>query len=95
MPSPDNPTAQGNRPTARPFREPPRLLSEAEVAQGLVARHQALRQRLVAQQDRRRQAPAEDYAVPADAALPEPPANAHVPPRPDAPGGEFDQEGVR
>ena len=83
------PAAQGNRPGARPFGEPPRLLSEAEVTQGLAARHRALRQRFLAHQDRRRQEPPEDYAIP------EPPANAPVPPRPDAPGGEFDAEGVR
>ncbi|MFN8627349.1 MAG: hypothetical protein U0587_15365 [Candidatus Binatia bacterium] len=86
---PEVPAAQGNRPGASAFREPPRLLSEAEVAQGLAARHHALRQRFLAHEHRRSQDPPEDYAIP------EPPPNAHVPPRPDAPGGELDQGGAR
>jgi hypothetical protein len=73
----------------RPFREPPGLLTAAEVEHGLAARHRALRERFLAHEQQRRQQPADDYAIPA------PPPNVPAPPRPDAPGGEFDAAGVR
>jgi hypothetical protein len=85
----DIPVAQNNRPGAHPFREPPKLLSQTEVEQGLAHRHRALRQRFEAHEDRRSQDVPEDYAIP------EPPPGADRRPRPDAPGGEFDGGGER
>jgi hypothetical protein len=87
--SADGPAAPGGRGGGRPFREPPRLLSETEVERALVARQQALRQRFEAHEDRRSQGAPEDYAIP------ESPPNAHVSHRPDAAGGEFAAEGGR
>jgi hypothetical protein len=79
----------GQHPAARAFRQPPRLLSQGEVERGLASRHRALRQRFEGRQHRRNQGPPEDYAIP------EPPAHATVPPRPDAPQGEFHGGGDR
>lgn len=74
---------------SRPFREPPGRLGEAEAQMGLVERHRALRNRSLARKQRRREQPADTDAVPA------PPTHTRVPPRPDAPGGEFPAGGAR
>lgn len=78
-----------HQPATRPFRKPPPLLSDAEVAKGLTARHQAMRERFLVHQARRRQHSAEDYSVV------EPPATTPGHARPDAPGGEFHAGGLR
>jgi hypothetical protein len=78
-----------HRPAARAFREPPRLLSPGEAERGVAARYRALRQRFEAHEQRRHHGPPEDYVIP------ESPANATVPHRPDAPGGEFHRGGDR
>jgi len=80
---------QGGGTRMETFREPPRLLSEAEVKQGLRERHSAMRQRFLAHEHRRSQEPPEDYSIP------EPARDAVRPPRPDAPGGEFNRGGWR
>jgi hypothetical protein len=67
----------------------PRPLTPEEVKTSLAARCQALKARQAEREARRAAEGPRDYSVP------KLPPNSHIPPPPDAPGGEFDPAGMK